>query len=335
MGSGGSGIDADEFAALKTSVNSLQTSVKSLNSLKTQVDSLASAAAKGVVYSDLALAITNNDTNKNALATAIASNPNKLGEALATSIGTNTTVIQSLQDKLGTNTTFQTAMADTLSSDKYKVKFTGPKGADGNIGDAGALKSNLFDQGRTLWCADGELCKIPSGKIPSGNKGIDWGYGGSKMYDDGQLKIESDDNIIFRTGTGVGTIPQDRMHINQDRVRIPVLETDRINIGVWNIRQDGEHLVFRRGDAGTGVDQPHIRMAQDGNLWLSRSTGAGWVADNIGALRNGLNEKIGYDANINVCQSDGRGCLQAANAWDARTSNNPNGDWEKFKIGRR
>ena len=164
MGAGGSGIDPADFETLKRKVTSLDTSVSSLNTLKTQVDSLASAAAKQISYSDLALSITNNDTNKNALATAIASNPNKLGDALANSIGTNTTIIQSLQDKLGTNTNFQTSIADTLSSDKYKVKFQGPKGADGNIGDAGSLKSNVCDSGRTMWCADGQVWAVPTGK---------------------------------------------------------------------------------------------------------------------------------------------------------------------------
>ena len=47
----------------------------------------------------------------------------------------------------------------------------------------------------SLWCADGELCKLPPGK-----KGLDWGYGASKIYDDAQLKIESDDNIFMRVG---------------------------------------------------------------------------------------------------------------------------------------
>ncbi|NBP03144.1 MAG: hypothetical protein EBU90_24170, partial [Proteobacteria bacterium] len=263
---------------LKNKVTSIDTSVSSLNALKSQVSDLSKATASEIKYNDLALAITNNDTNKNALATAIASNPNKLGEALASSIGTNTTVIQSLQDKLGTNTTFQTAMADTLSSDKYKVKFQGPKGADGNIGDGGALKSNLFDQGRTMWCADGDLCKIPQGK-----KGIDWGYGASKIYDDGQLRINSDDNIHFNINNN------EKMHINNDRVRIPVLETDRINIGGWNIRQDGDHLVFRRGDAGDGDNQAHLRMAADGNFWVSRSSRRGWVADGLGDLYNRTN----------------------------------------------
>uniref|UniRef100_A0A6C0H6U0 Uncharacterized protein n=1 Tax=viral metagenome TaxID=1070528 RepID=A0A6C0H6U0_9ZZZZ len=278
MGAGGSGVDPGEFEKLKNKVGSLDASVSSLNVLKTQVSDVSKAAASAIKYDDLALAITNNDTNKNSLATAIASNPNKLGDALATSIGSNTTVIQSLQDKLGSNNVFQTAIADTLSSDKYKVKFQGPRGADGNIGDAGALKSNLFDQSLTIWCADGELCKLPSGK-----KGIDWGYGASKIYDDGQLRINSDDNIHFNINNN------EKMHINNDRVRIPVLETDRINIGGWNIRQDGDHLVFRRGDADAGDNQPHLRMAQDGNLWVSRSIRRGWVADGLGDLYNRTN----------------------------------------------
>ena len=164
MGAGGSGVDPNEFETVKSSVNSLKTSVSSLNALKPQVESLATAAAKQTNYTDLAIAITNNETNRNALASAIASNPNKLGDALASSIGTNTTVIQSLQDRLGSNANLQKAVADTLSSDAYKVKFQGPKGADGNIGDANSLKSNLFDSGRTMWCADGQVCNLPTGK---------------------------------------------------------------------------------------------------------------------------------------------------------------------------
>jgi hypothetical protein len=107
---------------------------------------------------------------------------------------------------------------------------------------------------------------------------------------------------------------------------------DALQIGGWTIQEEGDQLVFKRGSAGDGDNQPHLRMAADGNFWVSRSTARGWVADNIGALRN---EKVSYDANINVCHHGGRGCIQAANAWDARTSDNPRGDWEMFKIGRR
>ncbi|NBP15104.1 hypothetical protein EBU95_12010, partial [bacterium] len=264
MGAGGSGVDPAEFDKLKNKVSSLDTSVSSLNTLKTKVDNLGTATASAIKYDDLALAITNNDTNKNALATAIASNPNKLGEALASSIGTNTTVIQSLQDKLGTNTTFQTAMADTLSSDKYKVKFQGPKGADGNIGDAGALKSNLFDQARTMWCADGDLCKVPTGK-----KGIDWGYGTSKIIDDGQLRIVSDDNIFLR----VGDKSQKGIHVTQAGVGGVVIGDDAnlTDFTGLNIkRRDGKYTHFDWKD-----DQKNYIRGDtiiDGNTTINGST---------------------------------------------------------------
>jgi hypothetical protein len=63
---------------------------------------------------------------------------------------------------------------------------------------------------------------------------------------------------------------------------------DQIRIGSWNIFEDGDgHLVFSRAGAGMGSEnQGHIRMASDGNLWISRSSGPGWVADNIKGIRD-------------------------------------------------
>ena len=278
MGAGGSSIDPAEFETLKRKMTSIESSVNSLNSLKTQVDSLASAAAKQISYSDLALAITNNDNNKNALATAIANNPNKLGEALASSIGTNTTVIQSLQDRLGTNTTFQTAMADTLSSDKYKVKFQGPRGADGNIGDAGALKSNLFDQGRTLWCADGELCKIPKDK-----KGIDIGGGWT---------ISGGTDFIIEKTRSDGSKAQFRLNGggNDDAAVSGKLEAKSIKLGPWNIFAEGNNdgaLVFQKGG---GTKHFKIHTDNDSQVqiggWRIRQQG-----ENLQFDREGQGEK--------------------------------------------
>uniref|UniRef100_A0A6C0H6Y9 Uncharacterized protein n=1 Tax=viral metagenome TaxID=1070528 RepID=A0A6C0H6Y9_9ZZZZ len=205
MGAGSSGVDPAEFETLKNKVSSIDSSISSLNALKTQVSDVSKAAASAIKYDDLALAITNNDTNKNALATAIASNPNKLGDSIASSIGSNTQVIQSLQDKLGSNTTFQTAMADTLSSDKYKVKFQGPKGADGNIGDAGALKSNLFDQGRTMWCADGDVCYVPDNKNWVRHPGPNLVLGGKQDKNRWIIHTPNDDRKGMWIAPGNGT----------------------------------------------------------------------------------------------------------------------------------
>ncbi|NBP04218.1 MAG: hypothetical protein EBU90_29840, partial [Proteobacteria bacterium] len=281
---------------LKNKVTSIDTSVSSLNALKSQVSDLSKATASSIKYDDLALAITNNDTNKNALATAIASNPNKLGDALATSIGSNTTVIQSLQDKLGTNTTFQTAMADTLSSDKYKIKFQGPKGADGNIGDAGALKSNLFDQGRTMWCADGDVCYVPDNKNWVRHPGPNLVLGGKQDKNRWIIHTPNDDRKGMWIAPGNGTDNWDwgkAFNINNDGVRVP-----RLFIGGWTIQEEGDHLVFKKGNASTDDNQPNLRMASDGNFWISRSNGRGWVGDNLKNIRNPTDELIVADWRI-------------------------------------
>jgi hypothetical protein len=62
----------------------------------------------------------------------------------------------------------------------------GPAGKDGEV-------TKDFMKANTLWCADGEVCKVPAGKTQ-----IDFGYGGSKIFDNGQLTVESDDNVIIR-----------------------------------------------------------------------------------------------------------------------------------------
>ena len=63
----------------------------------------------------------------------------------------------------------------------------GPQGETGPKGETGPAAS---------WCTGGgELCTF----LPTGKKGFEWGYGGSKIYDDANLKVESDDNVIIKT----------------------------------------------------------------------------------------------------------------------------------------
>ena len=174
MGAGGSGIDPAEFDKFKNRITSLESSVNSLNSLKTQVSDVSKAAASAVNYDALALAITKNDAYNNNLATAITTNPDKLSDQLANKIGANEGIIVALQNKLSSNSNLQKAMADTLSSGDYKIKFQGPKGEAGDITNKESLKSNLYDKGNTMWCADGTVCNIPIGK-----KGIDLSNGAS------------------------------------------------------------------------------------------------------------------------------------------------------------
>jgi hypothetical protein len=90
-----------------------------------------------------------------------------------------------------------------------------------------------------------------------------------------------------------------------------------VKIGSWTISEDNTgHLVFSKDGAGwnsnAGTDKGHIRMTQDGNIWQSRSTGWGWTADNIGAIRgdiaginNNLNNYVKYADNLNIYSSSG------------------------------
>lgn len=87
----------------------------------------------------------------------------------------------------------------TIDAKGYTINGTpvgqkGDKGDVGNLSDPVSVKNTLSPN--TLWCVDGELCKIP-GQV--NKRGIDWGYGASKILDDGHLRIQSDDNIILQT----------------------------------------------------------------------------------------------------------------------------------------
>lgn len=267
MGAQGSVVDPDDFEKLEKDVTSIRGQVSGLNALKDKVDDISKAAVSALDYKKLAesLALATNYTET--LAKAIAKNPNELSVPLALEISKTSAALEALNQNLSKNTVFQDKVADTLSSNPaYKARIKGEQGAAGNIGEKAAIQSNLYDTGYMMWCADGELCKLPNGK-----SGIDFGKGESKIWDDGQLRIRTDDNLYFHIGN------KEALHIDSNRVK-----TDRLDIGGWTIQEEGDHLVFKRGNAQQGAgNQAHLRMAADGNFWLSRSTGPGWVADNM------------------------------------------------------
>jgi hypothetical protein len=160
-----SSVDEAQFKSLQNTVNSQASKINALSGLEKQISDVNKAAASGIEYSKLAEAINKETNYRQNLAVAIAQNPNDLGKNLADEIGKSNSIIENLNSKLAASTTLQDKVADTLSSnDKYKERIRGPKGADGSIGDQAALKSNLFDTGYTMWCADGEFCKIPDKK---------------------------------------------------------------------------------------------------------------------------------------------------------------------------
>jgi hypothetical protein len=123
--------------------------------------------------------------------------------------------------------------------------------------------------------------------------------------------------------------------------------TNGIQIGGWTIQEEGDQLVFKRGNVDTGDNKPHLRMAADGNFWVSRSTSRGWVADMIGDKQNQLNNKINVNDTIwlrNPKQGNylgwadwgqNGGCLNISGyKCDIPKIGGGRGEWEKFVIER-
>ena len=140
----------------------------------------------------------------------------------------------------------------------------GPKGDIGPQGPPGDV-SKQFLKESTLWCADGGLCTLPKGK-----NGIDWGYGGSKIYDEGQLIIESDDNIYFKTWN------KDTLLLNKEGAMIS--NPDQKSYTTLGI---GGGYIFRNGvdraeDGGGGT----MTVRNDkGNLRLMATGGTVFAQD--------------------------------------------------------
>jgi len=108
---------------------------------------------------------------------------------------------------------------DGLPGTPGKDGLPGTPGKDGKPGPHGppgtvnTEENRNFLKANAMWCADGEMCKIPKGK-----RGLDWGYGASKIYDDSQLKIETDDNIFMIVGNETTTqFTKDAVYIPQSK----------------------------------------------------------------------------------------------------------------------
>ena len=251
MGLPSSGVEKSAFDSVKNDVTSMKPTVSSLLTWKQSMDTPGAAQAAAMTtenYNQLAQAITSNSTFNDKVATAVAGK-NELGTSLAPKLLGNDAFKQSVQDTLGKNTSFQQAMATTLSSDQYKVNFKGDRGADGNIGDKGALKSNLYDKGLTLWCEDGDECKIPTGK-----KGIDTSIGqggdqgriGFKRWSQNPAALD----IVGATGTG-----NIRWVKLWDAINAPIYTTDGFGLydtknPEWSSIVQGNNIRSKEGIIG-------------------------------------------------------------------------------------
>jgi hypothetical protein len=173
-----------------------------------------------------------------------------------------------------------------LAGPQGKPGDTGPQGLAGPQGERGiqGIQGPQGQQGdvtkdfmkaNSMWCADGELCKIPSGK-----KGIDWGYGASKIIDDAQLRIISDDNIFLQ----IGDYPT--VQVQKDNVFFA--NSTALQFGQGYTREvNAGQISYGRHDGG-----------QDGSL------------DIVGAGKNGQRRKVRIWDDLIV---DGRNILSELN----------------------
>jgi hypothetical protein len=332
-----SSVDEAQLKALQNTVNSQAGKINALDALKSKVDNLSTAAASGIEYTKLAEAINKEANYRENLAKEIAKNPNELGANLAAEIGKNNSIIENLNSKLGASTTLQDKVADTLSSnDKYKERIRGPKGVDGNIGDQAALKSNLFEKGNTMWCADGEFCQIPDKK-----KGGD--LGGIRLSDKWSGYPDAQ-----RNGKWTSEISNDTDGFKKLMIVGNKSGGGARRVGIWdelqvhgNLLVDGQTIKFHDTNFGRRDDWIRILQNPDDlnsynvgiaakNLWARDKL---WVAgrDILAEIDDIKNRYVPKNTHIRIRSSKDDGYLQAADPWDARRSAN-RGSWERWWI---
>jgi hypothetical protein len=142
---------------------------------------------------ELVSAFKNDTVAMGSLATKIATdNTTTLGERITGEFSKETTSATALRTQLATTLAtsgnFQTAIANLLTTNStYKDRI---KGDTGSVASDAALQLQL--QPKTLWCADGTMCDIPTGK-----QGIKFGAGASSIYDNNNLNIRTTNNIFI------------------------------------------------------------------------------------------------------------------------------------------
>lgn len=123
----------------------------------------------------------------NNLGTNIAKNATQLSTNVATQMASDNTTRTQLVNSISTKQEVLDSIANIMTSNStYKNRIQGPPGS---LADAEVLKSSL--QPKTLWCADGELCSIPSGK-----KMGDIIFGGEVKVPGGSMVANSDYEVF-------------------------------------------------------------------------------------------------------------------------------------------
>ena len=188
------------------------------------------------------------------------------------------------------------------------------KDREGNAGKIGYSvfedSLNIVGKGKpgeprrtTLWENLKVTGKIATNNLDPNNMPDGWG-GGLRIFDG------------YASGT-MGFGPDGKalkayMNSNGD-----AYVSNSLKIGSWTLRDKNGHLQFVKDGTAYNdnygaipADQGFLAMAQDGNLWSNKSSGRGWVADNLG-------QSIRKDRKYGV-QSARGGYLSDQGGWKGR-----------------
>jgi len=180
-----------------------------------------------------------NDAMNN-LASKLATNQTtSLGALITSELGKTSneaaTLRTQLAGTLSSNANLQTAIANLLTTDAtYKGRI---KGDPGSIGDTAALKTAL--DSKTLWCADGSICKMPPNYTGIYIKHNDVNHGIQYKPNAGDFK---DGPFVHGfSGGQLGTKDG-----NTERVALSWHSNNAVNIPNLNISQGGSNneLIF-------------------------------------------------------------------------------------------
>lgn len=159
-------VSVSEFSSLSNTVKALERKTSDYDTIKGKLLDVSSSLAKDIDYDKVAKKITDVSAYNQQLANLIAKNPGALGENLAKEIGKDEGVITRIWTGLQDNTTFAQTLSSSLTNDAsiFKKTLRGDQGAPGELSSSKeAVKAKLYDSKYTLWCADGDICKVPVG----------------------------------------------------------------------------------------------------------------------------------------------------------------------------
>jgi hypothetical protein len=164
----------------------------------------------------------------------------------------------------------------------------------------------------------------------NGKHVIDWGIGGSKIYEDGELNMESDNMIKFKTGTGANI--GERALVTNDGFTV----NGKLKLGAMLI-SDNE---INWGAGGTKIYQnptsPDLNLESDNNIVFKTGTGAN-IPDRLIINNDGVAVKTGKfytPPGANLCNSNGTVCSDVsdlARISDLRKTMKLEGDNAFFK----